>query len=209
MNNHYWVVSARKVPLEGFAGCSFIHLPRDLHRGGPTLQPLHIWRWGTCCKGPHGRQSLQTLLLSSPAAAFGRAGRQYMLCKPHGLFSRKHLETVAAVLGREKASLCVVGDILSHLALDNLYWLCVGIWRRGQSPQKEERGLRIALHSSEFLIIHTEIDHGRARRAAQCYSTHTAPMRPWVHSPKFKSNFQKKQRDWQDGFLGQVLAIQI
>jgi hypothetical protein len=44
---------------------------------------------------------------------------------------------------RESKPVC--RDVISRLALDNLYWFRRGIWTRGCSPQKEARGPIIAL----------------------------------------------------------------
>lgn len=139
-NQQQGVVSVSKEPREVCAGCPLIHIHKDLHRGGPTCQRLHIWRWGTYYKGLHGRQSLQTLLLSLYAAASGREADS--TC--HGRLMACSLRNIWKWLQpRESKPVC--RDVISRLALDNLYWFRRGIWTRGCSPQKEARGPIIAL----------------------------------------------------------------
>lgn len=112
-------MSAREVPSEGFAGCSFLHPPKDFHRGGPLYShfisedetqaakdPMEGNHYRHCCRVPgllllegQGDSSCcERLVVSSPG---------------------KHLETIAAVWGREGK--LVSADVISRLALHDLY----------------------------------------------------------------------------------------
>lgn len=162
MNNQpRGVVSAREAPPEGFVGCSFIHLPKDLHRGGPLHSHFipedetHAAKDRT--EGNYYRQCCRVpglLLLEKQGDS---SCRERLVVSSPG----KHLETVAAVWGREGKLVC--GDVINRLVLGDLYRLCIEIWTRDQSPQKEERGPRISPYSSDFLMVHAEMEHERGR----------------------------------------------